>query len=286
MGFNPFKKVAKWAGKQYGHGPSVSGLKSSIKGTGHTVGNALDNKYTKLALATALTATGVGAPAAAALMAAEGFGGNILKKGGNIGGALKQGAVDGVSSYGAGKLLGQVGSRIPGASKVTGPLGGILNKAESVRDSLPVGVREVGTAVMRGGQMPQASSAMDEQLPPVQIGHSANGDPIFNPGQGPEGQAGQVPEQGRFRQILDFLSGHKDDILDYGAAAEAVADRNRRNKLQDKYKGLAEGEWAADQPLRDQGRALMLDQSMPDASEVFNGPQRRYRPIGVGSRLP
>lgn len=33
MGFNPLKKIGKWAKKQYGGGLSMSGLKSSVKGT-------------------------------------------------------------------------------------------------------------------------------------------------------------------------------------------------------------------------------------------------------------
>lgn len=82
-----------------------SDIKHQAVRSGHDVGGALDSKWTKLGLAAALAATGVGAPAAAAIMAAEGAAGGALKNGGG----LHDAAVGGVKGAAAGYTAGTVG---------------------------------------------------------------------------------------------------------------------------------------------------------------------------------
>lgn len=173
-----------------------------------------------------------------------------------------------VMQYGIGKLAG----KIPGGDKIMGKVG-------AVRDKLPSGARELGTAVMQNASGQHPHEAMDEQLPPVQIGHGPNGDPIYNPGQGPSGGAA---EHGRFRSIMDYLGGHKDDILDYGQAAEHVYDKYRQVKAQDELAKIAKADYLRRAPLRTAGMATMLDDSQPDDSGVFSVPEQRYRRVNVG----
>lgn len=107
-------------------------IKKAVVDTGHAVGKVANNKYTQMAAAAALAATGVGAPAAAGIMAGMAGGGKLLAPGGNIGDALKSGAKAGVTSYGVGKLAGAIpgagklASKIPGAEKVLGAGGANL----------------------------------------------------------------------------------------------------------------------------------------------------------------
>lgn len=182
-------------------------------------------------------------------------------------------AKNAVFQYGVGKT-GDLLRKIPGANRVLSPI-------QNLRDKLPEGVREAGTSVAHsvfGG------SSGDEKLPPVQIGHDAQGNPIYNPGQGPDASSGQSGGGG----FWNFLSKHKDDILDYGKAAEDIYGRYRRVKAEDKANKLAEQDYLARKPLRDASIAAFLDTSRPDLSSVFADPQNptgRYRVVNVGSRV-
>lgn len=97
------------------------------------------------------------------------------------------------------------------------------------------------------------------------------------PGIDAEGvEGGEIADPSRFRQVGSFLSNHKDDILDYGQAAEGIYDKYR-----------AEREYSRKQPLRDAGMAGLLDTSRPDMSSIFAddmNPKGRYRSVNVGSR--
>ncbi|MFL5912760.1 MAG: hypothetical protein ACJ768_19615 [Gaiellaceae bacterium] len=100
-----------------------SGIKHAAQGVGHAVGKVASNPWVQGLTAAGLAATGVGAPAAAAIMAGVKGGGALLKPGGNIGQGLKgaaTGAVMGAGAAKAGQLLRGGGS-----------LGGILGKAGS-----------------------------------------------------------------------------------------------------------------------------------------------------------
>ena len=59
-------------------------ISKGVKDVGHTVGKVADNKYVKGAVAAGLAATGVGAPASAAIMAGMGAAGGAMKPGGGL----------------------------------------------------------------------------------------------------------------------------------------------------------------------------------------------------------
>lgn len=114
-----------------------SDIKHQAVRSAHDVGGALDNKWVKLATAAALAGTGVGAPAAAAIMGAQGLAGGALKKGGGLksaaGGALK-GAASGatVGALGGGLSALRSGAGVGTALKTAtgmGPGGGMAEGA-------------------------------------------------------------------------------------------------------------------------------------------------------------
>lgn len=123
-------------------------IKKGVTDTGHFIGKVADNPVTKGVTAAALAATGVGAPAAAAIMAGEGLAGGALRKGGNLGTAVKGGATGALEGFGASKLgglargaMGALGGNAAGAggdvvpgqagSSLLGKLGGLAKGAGS-----------------------------------------------------------------------------------------------------------------------------------------------------------
>ncbi|HEY9228545.1 MAG TPA: hypothetical protein VIP11_17965, partial [Gemmatimonadaceae bacterium] len=100
-----------------------------VKDTGHEIGRAASNPWVQAALATGLAATGVGAPAAAGIMAATRGGGALLKPGGNIGDGLLEGAKGAAIGYGAAKagdlVRGGLGA-LRGAGTASGGISGNL----------------------------------------------------------------------------------------------------------------------------------------------------------------
>jgi hypothetical protein len=101
---------------------------------------------------------------------------------------------------------------------------------------------------------------------------------------------------GRFRQLASgvgkFIGGSDgigmDDVLKYGKAAGDAYGAYTGAKNQDRYRQIAEQQFAANAPLRDAGRSMLLDNSTPDLSGVFadpQNPQGRYRKVSVGSRV-
>jgi hypothetical protein len=122
-GWNPLDDIKQAAGA----------VKDGVVGAGHFVGQAASNPWVQGLTAAGLAATGVGAPAAAAIMAAERGGGALLQPGGNIGDAVKGGlegaAMGGAASaagsaiHGGGGLLSKAGS-LYGAGKTALGIGG------------------------------------------------------------------------------------------------------------------------------------------------------------------
>lgn len=100
-------KVGKWAGDRWGDGPSVSGLKSSVKGTGNFV------KTVAPYAAGAALLPGVGG-------ALAGMAGGALSKIPGAGAVLGGGA-DGKGNFGK---LGDLAGKIPGVGKLAGSLSG------------------------------------------------------------------------------------------------------------------------------------------------------------------
>lgn len=83
-------------------------IKNGLVHAGHAVGDTLNNKYVKGALATGLALTGVGAVPAAAIMAGTGVASGTLRSGGGLKGALTgagQGAVTGAAAGLGGKAI-------------------------------------------------------------------------------------------------------------------------------------------------------------------------------------
>lgn len=103
----------------------ASPVQKAAAAVGHTVGNVATSKIGQGILGTALAVTGVGLPAAAAIGAGVKGVGNLIKPGGNLKHTVTgaaQGAILGVASVGAGKVVRKVGSTIlnRGAKSATG----------------------------------------------------------------------------------------------------------------------------------------------------------------------
>lgn len=135
-GFGGFKS---WLKKRVGRGPSIRGLKSSIKGTAHTVGTVAESKITKGILAAGLAATGVGAGAGALIMGAEGVTGGALSKHGGLKRAIRGGA-EGAAIGAASGFVGKTSliKKIPGVTGLrrlvgTRTAGGTEQLAEDAR---------------------------------------------------------------------------------------------------------------------------------------------------------
>jgi hypothetical protein len=106
---------------------------------------------------------------------------------------------------------------------------------------------------------------------------------------------GDIAGQSRFRKIAggigDFIGGKDgfgmDDVLSLGKAAGEGYGAYSDAKNADRYSQLAEQNYAANAPLRDAGRTMLMDNSTPDLSGLFadpTAPQGRYRKVNVGSR--
>lgn len=97
----------------------ASPIQKGAAAVGHTVGTVVTSKVGQAVIGTALAATGVGIPAAAAIMAGTKAAGNLIKPGGNIKHALTgalQGAAEGVAAGAAGAAFKAVA---PGAQSAT-----------------------------------------------------------------------------------------------------------------------------------------------------------------------
>lgn len=106
-----------WLKDRWGNGPSMNGLKSSVRGTGRFVTSDLG----KGLAAGGLALTGVGLPAAAGLMGATQAAGS-LASGKNIGQAAKSGALGAAGTFAGGK----VASMLPGGTSIKNAVMGRL----------------------------------------------------------------------------------------------------------------------------------------------------------------
>lgn len=109
-------------------------VKKGVVDTGHVVGKVASNPITQAVTAAALAATGVGAPAAAALMAAEKGGGNLLKPGGNLKGAAT-GAIQGGITGGLAGAASPLVRAIPGVSKLGDFIHGATGLGQGATDT-------------------------------------------------------------------------------------------------------------------------------------------------------
>ncbi len=85
---------------------------------GHAVGTVASNPVVQGLTMAGLIASGVGAPAAAAIMAAQRGGGALLKPGGNIGAGVTGGLQGAAAGYGASKVAGMIKGRMGGSSGI------------------------------------------------------------------------------------------------------------------------------------------------------------------------
>jgi hypothetical protein len=75
-----------------------------------------------------------------------------------------------------------------------------------------------------------------------------------------------------------------DNLLKYGQAAGDAYGAYTGAKDQDRYRRIAEQEYAKRAPMRDASQRLLMDESRPDLSSVFTEQPGRYRRVNVGSR--
>ena len=92
---------------------------------------------------------------------------------------------------------------------------------------------------------------------------------------------------GKLGKVGGFFGKYGDDILKWGSAAGDAYGAYTSAKDRDRYRRLAEAEYARRAPLRDRSQQMLLDDSVPDLSATFADPMDpagRYRRVNVGSR--
>lgn len=132
-------------------------VKKAVVDTGHVVGKVATSKIAQGVVGTALAVTGVGIPAAAAIMATQKGVGNLIKPGGNLKSAATgaaQGALTGAAAGIAGKVI-----------KTVAP--GFTGKAQDIANKLLPGTpfKRVAAATAGVATLPAAIENMI--LPPV-----------------------------------------------------------------------------------------------------------------------
>lgn len=249
---------------------------------GHAAGNALDNKYVQAATAAALAASGVGAPAAAAMLAAQAAGGKILKPGGNIGDAASAGLKAGVTSYGTGKLLGSagkvLGDKVPlGIGDRVASMGrSIGDKLGSIPGASTLG--RIGQNMIGTGRDIAAGMVPEGDGPPVEVG--SPGGPMHRmPPNAPTAGRTDVATrtagpggQPSSSQDMSWL----DKLLMGTTIGAGTMDALERQKLRSKAQNYAQGSYDARAPLRQRAMKLLGDTSTPDYSSMYSDPGNPY----------
>ena len=240
-----------WLSDRWGNGPSIKGLESSVKGTAHTVGDVLSNPVTQAIAGGLLTATGVGAPLGAAILAGSGALGGALKPGGNLGSALG-GAATGALAGGAGALAGKALSGglsgVPGVQGIEnffGDANGALTKIPGVQgiENLLTGGNPSGTGTSSGGL-----GGLVQSLSRIFGGGSG----------GPGGGSGM------------------DKALLLASIAQQADQRQRQQDLQNKGLSYATDAYNAMAPIRSQGMSYLTNNNIPDLSSIFGDPANPF----------
>lgn len=247
---------------------------SNIRGLGRTV-----QKVAPVAVPL-LAATGIGAPAAAAIGAAA-MGGGKLAAGGNIGDALKAGVTGGIEGYGAGKLLGKGSSlltKIPGLSSIASHIPGMGGGAPELDPSgasSMIGVTGNGTDPSHGvGGASSSGGLLDTILGNAKaeagrvVKRVASGQsPISMGGQsvGLPGMGGSSSSSGISPLLLEALAGAQGVM-----AAKAYG---KMGGLQDKALNTAETSYSSRAPLRTAGvqamQAAPVKLNLPNTGNPF-----------------
>jgi len=205
-----------------------------VKDEGHFVGKVASNPWVQGLTEAALVASGVGAPAAAAIMAAEKGGGALLKPGGNIGDAVKGGATGAVMGYGGAKLGGLARSALNLGSQV--PLGGAGGAAGDVIGGDASGIPGIGAD---GGVV----------------------DPSTGLPAGGGGSSWWDKAKSVFGGAKDAIAGGKgsglDKVLAGAGLVSSYLDKKRQEDLQNKGLGFATDSYNERAPLRQFGLSML-----------------------------
>jgi hypothetical protein len=294
--WNPLKDAKKIGGNV------VKTVAKAGGDIGRETGKALDNPLVKGLVAAGLTATGVGAPAAAALMGGTHA---LAKKAGgeDWGSSLATGAKTGVTTYGAGKLLGKVPGLDPLKSRAQNLLGGIPGM-----DTL----RSVG-----GGARDLVKRITPDSIEGMVAGGGADGQGNFGKlgdafggankllGGGNPNDKGLVQnlkdEAGRVvRRVAGGQSpidttpgaagtpmmgggaggggmGFLDQLLMGGTIAAGTMDALEKKKLRDRAIGYSTDSYTARAPLRERALKLLgTEQPRESMSSLFADPGNVY----------
>jgi hypothetical protein len=235
------KKIGKWAGDRWGDGPSVKGLKSSVKGTGNFVSKAAP-------LATFIPGVG---PLAAGALGAVG----ALAGGKNIG----QAALSGLGGFAGAK----------GIDKLAGMVGGAVGSAATGIPSAATQAGQAGAAAMGVPGAGAASAASGGGL--KSVGKSLVGGLL---------SGGGADGKGHFGAVGDFLGGKgATDLLGLGlggmSAYEGIKSANEANALRREAMEMAKQDYATRQQFRD-AAVPMLNAQRPDLSATFAGYTNPY----------
>lgn len=240
-----------------------SGIKNTVVGAGHLVGEVASNPVVQGLTAAGLAATGVGVPAAAAIMAAERGGGKLLAPGGNIGQAAR-GGVEGAAMGAGASLLGSGVRRVVGAIGARG-----AGAVTDPRTGLPTGG---GDAVPGDG--------MDPAYDPVgSDGGSGGGSSIFDGALGAVRKVGtgvltgQTGGGGFWDAAGNYIKNNVGNIVTGGLAAEqglaAAKASARASEMSDKALGIAQDNWNQGADLRTAGKSGLLNRTTHDLTDVY-----------------
>jgi hypothetical protein len=241
-----------------------SGIKNAAVGAGHAIGSVASNPWVQGITAAGLAATGVGVPAAAAIMAAERGGGALLKPGGNIGQGVR-GGVEGAAIGTGASLLGSGVRRVlgsGGASAVdprTGaeiPAGGDSVPGDGMDPAYDPGSSGVDAATVGGGVLGKIGGAARK------IGSSAVG-----------AAAQQAGGGGFWDAAGNFIKNNAGDIALGGLSAEqaiqAAKASARAAGYQDKSLALADDLWKQGAPLRTAGLSGLQNRTTHDLTDTY-----------------
>lgn len=231
-----------------------------LKKIGKGLGKALGNKWVKGAVAAGLAATGVGVPAAAAIMAAQGAASKGLQgaKLGTIAKGGLRGGVEGAASAVGGKVLRNVGGKVFG------------------KVAEPVGEKLVSTSGMPG-------------MTPLRAGVGGVPESLFNPakkglvarGKDFIGDALKNKMKQKVLGSADAGGGRGgmslvDKLLMGGTVAAGTEDAIRRRQMQNQARNYATQSYDARAPIRARALALMQDESKPNLAPLFSDPGNPY----------
>lgn len=273
-----------------------------LKNAGRSIGKIVDNPYVKTAGALALGATGVGAPAAAGILAGVSGAGKVLK-GQSLPKALPGLAMDAataaaMSKVGGSDLFKGLTSRVRGLPLVN-RIPGVGTGGFAGNQGIPA----LGDLVRRTGNAGELAEAgltrggggrVSDILSGITSTRRALGIPAINARNVANAAAGGAPISGGGNIIDRIFGAIKQNPLQAGmlglagVSGVAAQDAARRSgRLQETALDRLRGEWTAGAPLREAGRARMLNPVRPDLTDVFTwGGVPKTAPVAGVPALP